>query len=480
MWFFGLIVVLLIGAVAVVASGRWGAMNTAYDDRPDMTVPARQALTSTDIESARFAVGVRGYRMDEVDTLLERVAKEVAERDRRIADLERAVAPIVEAPDGHGFTSRPYDPAEFEDTGTQPPILVGGDFPADDPADASGTTGSTAGADGPGGTTHEAGSADDADEASGPADAAGAADGADGPGGTAHASGGADGPGGTAYAAGAAGNADGSGGSAHAAGDARSADEPGGAASAEGGAGGANGPGGAAPASGGADEAGGTAGAGGSEDGPAGSAYAAAGDDGPGGTGGTAYAAGTAGPGGAAYAEEAGDADEPETSELPRASRAAADEYERLQAEARAVLEAQSQPVSPRRTPAPQQPAGESASLTPAQRYDQLVQNQRPAPSQSAPAEPEPDSQTATHWTSQPPQQEQARDTQAMEQAPDQQSPQQQEQSGETQATGQAQQQPPQQQGGVQASNGAAGDEEGWRFWPPADQAGEGAYHRPS
>ena len=130
MWFFGLIVVLLIGAVAVVASGRWGAMSTAYDDRPDMTVPARQALTSTDIESARFAVGLRGYRMDEVDTLLERVAKEVAERDRRIADLERAVAPIVDAPDGAGFTSRgTYDPADFDDTGAQKPILVGGNFP---------------------------------------------------------------------------------------------------------------------------------------------------------------------------------------------------------------------------------------------------------------------------------------------------------------------------------------------------------------
>ncbi|MFD3403762.1 DivIVA domain-containing protein [Kribbella sp. NPDC058693] len=135
MWFFGLIVVVLIGAVAVVASGRWGAMSTAYDDRPDMTVPARQALTSTDIESARFAVGVRGYRMDEVDTLLERVAKEVAERDRRIADLERAVAPIVDAPEGAGFTSKSrYDASEFEDTGPHQPIMVGGDFPAGEPS----------------------------------------------------------------------------------------------------------------------------------------------------------------------------------------------------------------------------------------------------------------------------------------------------------------------------------------------------------
>jgi len=111
-------------------------MSTAYDDRPDMTVPARQALSSADIESARFAVGLRGYRMDEVDTLLERVAKEVAERDRRIADLERAVAPIVDAPDGAGFTSRGvYIPTDFDDTGVQKPIMVGGDFPEPDTAE---------------------------------------------------------------------------------------------------------------------------------------------------------------------------------------------------------------------------------------------------------------------------------------------------------------------------------------------------------
>ncbi len=130
MWFFGLIVVLLIGAVAVVASGRWGAMAPAYDDRPDLTVPARQALTSDDIETARFGVGLRGYRMDEVDTLLERVAREVAERDRRIADLERAVSPIIHGPEGAGFTSRSeYAAADFDDTGYTKPIMVGGDFP---------------------------------------------------------------------------------------------------------------------------------------------------------------------------------------------------------------------------------------------------------------------------------------------------------------------------------------------------------------
>ncbi|WP_239062436.1 DivIVA domain-containing protein [Streptomyces sp. SID13031] len=138
MWFFGLIVVLLIGAVAVVASGRWGAMAPAYDDRPDLTVPARQALTADDLETARFGVGLRGYRMDEVDTLLERVAREVAERDRRIADLERAVSPIIHGPEGAGFTARAdYHPTDFEDTGFNQPILVGGNFPTPDPEPAA-------------------------------------------------------------------------------------------------------------------------------------------------------------------------------------------------------------------------------------------------------------------------------------------------------------------------------------------------------
>ncbi|ONI71887.1 hypothetical protein BWI15_17360 [Kribbella sp. ALI-6-A] len=134
MWFFGLVVVVLIGAVAVVASGRWGGMSTAYDDRPDVSVPARQALSSDDIATTRFAVALRGYRMDEVDNLLERLGREVAERDRRIADLERAVTPILHGPEGAGFTSRTeYDLSDFDDTGYQKPILVGGDFPAPEP-----------------------------------------------------------------------------------------------------------------------------------------------------------------------------------------------------------------------------------------------------------------------------------------------------------------------------------------------------------
>jgi DivIVA domain-containing protein len=130
-WFFALLVVVLIGAVAVVASGRWGAMGEAYDDRPDVLVPARHALTAADIESSRFGVGVRGYRMDEVDTLLERVAREVAERDRRIADLERAVMPIVHGPEGAGFTPRAHYVPNGQVPASETETGAGGDAGAD-------------------------------------------------------------------------------------------------------------------------------------------------------------------------------------------------------------------------------------------------------------------------------------------------------------------------------------------------------------
>ena len=51
-------------------------------------------MRSTDVQALRFPVAVRGYRMAEVDAALERLADELAARDRLIADLtERAEGP---------------------------------------------------------------------------------------------------------------------------------------------------------------------------------------------------------------------------------------------------------------------------------------------------------------------------------------------------------------------------------------------------
>ncbi len=76
-WFFAVLVVLLIGVVAVVAAGAGGSMAEVYDDRPDVRVQAEGPLTGDDLRRVRFTTAFRGYRMSEVDALLERLALEL-------------------------------------------------------------------------------------------------------------------------------------------------------------------------------------------------------------------------------------------------------------------------------------------------------------------------------------------------------------------------------------------------------------------
>lgn len=76
-WFFAVLIVLVIGAVAVVASGRGGSLAEAYDDRPDARVQAEGPLTARDLRGVRFTTAFRGYRMSEVDALLDRLAAEL-------------------------------------------------------------------------------------------------------------------------------------------------------------------------------------------------------------------------------------------------------------------------------------------------------------------------------------------------------------------------------------------------------------------
>jgi DivIVA domain-containing protein len=57
----------------VIAAGRGGALATIYPDRPDLLVPADRDLTARDLREVRFSLGFRGYRMDEVDSLLSRL-----------------------------------------------------------------------------------------------------------------------------------------------------------------------------------------------------------------------------------------------------------------------------------------------------------------------------------------------------------------------------------------------------------------------
>jgi DivIVA domain-containing protein len=93
----GIAVIAIVGMLAV---GRFGELPDVEPDRAPLALPEDRPLGREDVDSVRFAVGVRGYRMDEVDDVLDRLAGEVSARDARIADLEsRLVARGVPRPD---------------------------------------------------------------------------------------------------------------------------------------------------------------------------------------------------------------------------------------------------------------------------------------------------------------------------------------------------------------------------------------------
>ena len=77
MWLFAILLVLAMGGIALLAAGKGTPMSEVYDDRPDALVPAEGDLTGDDLRRVRFSLAFRGYRMSEVDTLLERLAAQV-------------------------------------------------------------------------------------------------------------------------------------------------------------------------------------------------------------------------------------------------------------------------------------------------------------------------------------------------------------------------------------------------------------------
>ena len=79
-WFFAVLAVVVMGVVAVVATGRGGSMSEAFDDRADALVPADGPLSAADLRRVRFTTALRGYRAAEVDALLDRLAAELESR----------------------------------------------------------------------------------------------------------------------------------------------------------------------------------------------------------------------------------------------------------------------------------------------------------------------------------------------------------------------------------------------------------------
>ncbi|GAB3767021.1 DivIVA domain-containing protein [Microlunatus parietis] len=93
-WFIAALVVVALGVVAVAGSGKLGGMSR----EPDRDVyrqnpwPDDQPVTAADVSDVKFGITLRGYAMDQVDDVLDRLAGELAERDATIADLKAKLA----------------------------------------------------------------------------------------------------------------------------------------------------------------------------------------------------------------------------------------------------------------------------------------------------------------------------------------------------------------------------------------------------
>ncbi|WP_329489468.1 DivIVA domain-containing protein [Kitasatospora sp. NBC_01246] len=83
--------VVVVGA-ALVALGGGGSLPEAVQDRIAARLPQDRPLSRDDVDGIRLPMAVRGYRMDEVDDVLDRLGAELAYRDSRIAELEAAGA----------------------------------------------------------------------------------------------------------------------------------------------------------------------------------------------------------------------------------------------------------------------------------------------------------------------------------------------------------------------------------------------------
>ena len=84
---FLVLLLVIVVAVALVAAGRGGSMAEVEPDSPPVGLP-EGPLTGDDLRSLRFPSALRGYRMRDVDEVIDRLGDELEVRDARIRELE--------------------------------------------------------------------------------------------------------------------------------------------------------------------------------------------------------------------------------------------------------------------------------------------------------------------------------------------------------------------------------------------------------
>ncbi|HEX8508604.1 MAG TPA: DivIVA domain-containing protein [Propionibacteriaceae bacterium] len=87
-WLIAVVAVAVLGVAAVAAAGGLGEMaEDPVRDSYRQDLPLDRPLRAGDLQSLRFGVTLRGYSMRQVDDVLDRLTKEIAERDAAIDEL---------------------------------------------------------------------------------------------------------------------------------------------------------------------------------------------------------------------------------------------------------------------------------------------------------------------------------------------------------------------------------------------------------
>lgn len=121
-WFLLIALVVVVAAVTlfVVGGGSGVSLPEAEPDRIAWPLPADRPTSRADVDAVRLPLALRGYRMTETDDVLDRLGAELAERDARIAELERSLADArAQAARRHeeGPGPAPHDAAPGERSG---------------------------------------------------------------------------------------------------------------------------------------------------------------------------------------------------------------------------------------------------------------------------------------------------------------------------------------------------------------------------
>jgi len=112
-WLFTVLAVAVIALAAGVVTGRIsGGMDPAPSSSPYRGLPP-EGVVADDLDALRFTPALRGYRMDEVDQVLDQVGVELRRRDEEIARLGAALRgepyPAEAAPGSDGDADAGHD-----------------------------------------------------------------------------------------------------------------------------------------------------------------------------------------------------------------------------------------------------------------------------------------------------------------------------------------------------------------------------------